>query len=289
MALSLAQNAIAFLIDLAEKGEVDPWDVNVIDVIDRFLKTLKDAPEPTEKKDGRSPYEQSLSESGQAFLYASMLVLLKADTLIRTEIQEEELGFEDEDFFDPEELTPAALPRNLEQHIHRRAVAAPPEKRQVTLQELITQLETIAEAMQNPAQRSRAQRIRPHSKRKAVRAIAQLAHQENLSEIAEALSAFLDQYWEQLDQAVDWIDFELLLDHWAQFRPEVLGGPIKEELTEDAYRHEKVGVFWGLLFLSSQAKVELGQDAFYQDLKVRHLSTEPGTASVDVPSYVLPD
>ncbi|MEO1590322.1 MAG: ScpA family protein [Cyanobacteria bacterium J06632_22] len=290
MALSLAQNAIAFLIDLAEKGEVDPWDVNVIDVIDRFLKTLKEAPEPVAKPThGRSPYEQSLSESGQAFLYASMLVLLKADTLIRTEIQEEELGFEDEDFFDPDELTPAALPRNLEQHIHRRAVAAPPEKRQVTLQELITQLETIAEAMQNPAQRSRAQRVRPHSKRKAVRAIAQLAHQENLSEIAEALSSFLDQYWEQLEQAVDWIDFELLLDHWAQFRPEVLGGPITEELTEEAYRHEKVGVFWGLLFLSSQAKVELGQDTFYQDLKVRHLSTEPGTVSVDVPSYVLPD
>ncbi|MEO0539624.1 MAG: ScpA family protein [Cyanobacteria bacterium P01_A01_bin.105] len=299
MALSLAQNAIAFLIDLAEKGEVDPWDVNVIDVIDRFLKTLKEAPEPTEKTHGRSPYEQSLSESGQAFLYASMLVLLKADTLIRTEIQEEELGFEDEDFFDPDELMPMTLPRNLERHIHRRAVAAPPEKRSVTLQELITQLETIAEAMQNPAQRSRAQRVKPHSKRKAVRAIAQLAHQENLSEIAEALSSFLDQYWEQLEEAVDWIDFELLLDHWSQFRPEVLGGPITETLTEEAYRHEKVGVFWGLLFLSSQAKVELGQDAFYQDLKVRHLAHEPevaapgaavpGTAALDVPSYVLPD
>ncbi|MEL6136166.1 MAG: ScpA family protein [Cyanobacteria bacterium J06628_6] len=304
MALSLAQNAIAFLIDLAEQGEVNPWDVNVIDVIDRFLKTLKDDPKPVKNTHGRSPYEQNLSESGQAFLYASMLVLLKADTLIRTEIQEEELGFEDEDFFDPDELVPTALPRNLERHIHRRAVAAPPEKRQVTLQELITQLETIAEAMQNPAQRSRAQRIKPHSKRKAVRAIAQLAHQENLSEIAEALSSFLDRYWEQLDEAVDWIDFELLLNHWANFRPDVLGGPITEALTEDAYRHEKVGVFWGLLFLSSQAKVELGQDEFYQDLKVRHLAhepgvdasenpapgtTAPGTSALDVPSYVLPD
>ncbi|MEL6130923.1 MAG: segregation/condensation protein A, partial [Cyanobacteria bacterium J06628_4] len=44
MANSLAQRAIAFLIDLAEKGEIDPWDVQVIDVIDRFLKTLKDQP-----------------------------------------------------------------------------------------------------------------------------------------------------------------------------------------------------------------------------------------------------
>ncbi|NER84710.1 MAG: segregation/condensation protein A, partial [Leptolyngbya sp. SIO1D8] len=44
MTVSLAQNAIAFLIDLAEQGEIDPWDVKVIDVIDRFLKTLKTEP-----------------------------------------------------------------------------------------------------------------------------------------------------------------------------------------------------------------------------------------------------
>ncbi len=36
MTLSLAQDAISFLIDLAERGEIDPWDVKVIDVIDRF-------------------------------------------------------------------------------------------------------------------------------------------------------------------------------------------------------------------------------------------------------------
>ena len=32
MTQSLARDAVAFLIDLAEKGEVDPWDVKVIDV-----------------------------------------------------------------------------------------------------------------------------------------------------------------------------------------------------------------------------------------------------------------
>ena len=96
MANSLAQRAIAFLIDLAERGELDPWDVNVIDVVDRFLKSLKEQAPTTQN--GRSPYEKNLSESGQAFLYASMLVLLKADTLIRTEIEEEEvLDFEDAD------------------------------------------------------------------------------------------------------------------------------------------------------------------------------------------------
>ena len=284
MANSLAQRAIAFLIDLSERGEINPWDVNVIDVVDRFLKSLKE--QAPVANHWRSPYEQNLSESGQAFLYASMLVLLKADTLIRTEIEEEVTDFEeDEESFEPQGYG-RRLPRNLENYIHRRAVASPPEKRQVTLQELIAQLEMMAAAMANPTPRNRNRGARPHSKRQAISTIAQLAHQENLSEIADALATFLDQYWEEFESAIAWMDFERLLEHWAHFRPDALGGPITQELTDDDYRHEKVGVFWGLLFLSSQSKVELAQERFYRDLKVRQLNE---TTLADVPAYVLPD
>jgi segregation and condensation protein A len=293
MALSLAQNAIAFLIDLAEKGEIDPWDVNVIDVIDRFLKRIREQPIVQSSQHDRSPYEQSLSESGQAFLYASMLVLLKADTLIRTEIAEADaLEFEEDAFFEPDDSAPTELPRNLEHHIHRRAVAAPPEKRQVTLQELIGQLEMIAEAMADPKPKVRPVKAKPHTKQQAVRTIAQLAHQENLSEIAEALSTFLDQYWDDLEAAVNWIDFEQLITYWTQFRPDILGGPITGDLSEADYKHEKVGVFWGLLYLSAQSKVELDQKTFYQDLRVRHLKPSEGLESLEsltVDAYVLPD
>ena len=287
MSKSLAQGAIAFLIDLAEKGEIDPWDVQVIDVIDRFLKSLQDAPvKETPKEQGKSSYESSLTESGQAFLYASMLVLLKADTLVRHELeqQEEEL---DDDFFDDEmAYVGEELPRNLEQHIHRRAVAPPPVKRQVTLSELIEQLEAIAAAMSQPS-RVRNRRAKPHSKRDAVKAISALAHQENLSEIAEALNTFLEDHWDEVfEDAVNWMDFELLLTHWTSFRPEILGGPIEGELSEADYKHEKVGVFWGLLFLTSQSKVELLQENFYQDLKVRQLND---VTLADVPAYAMPD
>jgi len=288
MSSSLAQGAIAFLIDLAEKGEIDPWDVQVIDVIDRFLKTLKDQPLKTKPKEqGQSSYEASLTESGQAFLYASMLVLLKADTLVRHELEQAEDDFADgDDFFDDDGYGQEALPRNLEQHIHRRAVAPPPAKRQVTLSELIAQLEAIASAMSSPA-RVRSRKAKPHSKRDAVKAISALAHQENLSEIAEALNSFLENHWDDVfEDTVNWMDFELLLTHWTSFRPDILGGPIEGELSEEDYRHEKVGVFWGLLFLTSQSKVELLQEDFYQDLKVRQLNE---ITLAEVPSYVLPD
>ncbi|HEY9762328.1 MAG TPA: segregation/condensation protein A [Trichocoleus sp.] len=287
MSFSLAQTAIAFLIDLAERGEIDPWDVKVIEVIDRFLGTLKAQPLP-QATHGRSPYENSLSESGQAFLYASMLVLLKADTLVRAETEDQVEEFDEEELPLGDELVQPQLPRNLEKHLHRRAVAAPPQKRRVTLKELIEQLETMAEVMIDSEPRSRTRKVRPHSKRQAVRAIAQLAHQENLSEIAAALEAFLDQYWDQCEGELQWLDFEALLQAWPAFQPEELkqSHPASPEAADV---HERVGVFWGLLFLSAQSKVELHQDQFYEDLKVKNLKQAPLEEVISLPSFVLPD
>ncbi|MEO1070330.1 MAG: segregation/condensation protein A, partial [Cyanobacteria bacterium J06638_6] len=192
MSSSLAQTAIAFLIDLAEQGEIDPWDVKVIDVIDRFLTLLKTQAEALASQ-GRTPYEANLSESGQGFLYASMLVLLKADTMVRAEAEAEADANPEEEVWDDDLPDLVPLPRNLEHHLHRRAVAPTPQRRRVTLHELIQQLETMATVMADHTPRLRARRARPQPQRQAVRAIAQLAHQENLSEIAAALEAFLDQ------------------------------------------------------------------------------------------------
>jgi segregation and condensation protein A len=38
--------------------------------------------------------------------------------------------------------------------------------------------------------------------------------------------------------------------------------------------HDRVGVFWALLLLSAQSKVELSQEEFYRDLKVRTIFGE---------------
>lgn len=289
MSSSLAQTAIAFLIDMAERGEIDPWDVKVIDVIDRFLQSLKTQADALASQ-GRTPYEANLSESGQAFLYASMLVLLKADTMVRAEAEAEAEDLEDDAPWEMEDLEVPPLPRNLERHLHRRAVAVPPKRRKVTLEELIQQLETMATVMAEQGPRVRTRKARPQAKRQAVRAIAQLAHQENLSEIAAALETFLDQYWDELGEPLLWLDFEALLEEWPKFQPPELKTAHEFDTEHDAQVHEKVGVFWGLLFLSAQSKVELSQDRFYRDLKVRNLKRSPLDAEEQpLPSFVLPD
>ncbi len=289
MSSSLAETAIAFLLDLAERGEMDPWNVKVIEVIDRFLQSLKVQAEELSRQ-GRTPYEANLSESGQAFLYASMLVLLKADTMVRAEA---EANLEEEEellWNQPADLPIIPLPPNLEQRLHRRAVAPPPSRRRVTLEELIQQLETIAAVMADQIPRSRNRRARPQAKRQAVRAIAQLAHQENLSEIAAALELFLDAYWDTLEGNQRWLDFEHLLEQWPSFQPAELKSAHHFETPHAAAVHERVGVFWGLLFLSAQSKVELSQQNFYQDLKVRNLNRDPlSTEELASSSFILAD
>jgi segregation and condensation protein A len=267
---SLAQNAIALLIELAECGDIDPWDVQVIEVIDRFLSQLQPA-----AVSGRTAYEADLSQSGQAFLYASMLVLLKADSLARLESDAAAADSEAIETLEVEN-TGTPLPLHLERRLHRRAVARPPQNRRVTLPELIAQLELMAATVAEQQPRPRTRRPRPHSRAQAVRTIAQLAHQENLSEVAAAIEKFLTEHWEQISQGEDWMDFELLLDQWS-----TVGSPDPDcpSLTSSIHQNmdaseNRVAVFWALLFLSAQSKVELAQEEFYQDLKVRSLSTD---------------
>jgi segregation and condensation protein A len=299
MSSSLAKNAIAFLIDLAERGEIDPWDVQVIDVIDRFLNELGPL---YSQASGRAAYEANLSQSGQAFLYASMLLLLKADTLVRLEMAEEveEVLLPE---WDGETAVDAPLPPNLERRIRRRASAAPPPNRRVTLPELIEQLELIAATIADHQPRSRRKnRSRSQSKRQAVRAIAQLAHQENLSEIANILENFLNQYWSDLEDEEAWLDFEQLLSLWPHGRttpappnghhntPKLENSPQGDagsSLHSD--NSDRVGVFWALLFLSAQSKVELSQEEFYQDLKVRHLAPMTQAQMNESSAIALPD
>lgn len=285
MTVSLAQNAIALLIDLAERGEIDPWDVQVIEVIDRFLSKLQ----PVEiRGTGRAPYEADLSQSGQAFLYASMLLLLKADSLARLD-SDNSPDAENSDFLAEDIDIERPLLLNLERQIRRRATAPPVQRRQVTLKELIAQLNLIATAMSDSTpRRSSVRRPRPQSRTQAMRTIAQLAHEENLSEIAAVLEAFLADHWQQFSVEQEWLNFETLLNFWSEAQAETASrtasttAKAKENGTTSTIPtiHDRVGVFWALLFLSAQSKVELSQQEFYQDLEVRSLmSSSEGNLS----------
>ncbi|UZQ54743.1 segregation/condensation protein A [Trichothermofontia sichuanensis B231] len=259
MSTSLAQSAIAVLIDLAERGEIDPWDVQVIEVIDRVLAELASriTPDP-------SGYEANLSQSGQVFLYASMLILLKAERLAALESQADVDEPEVLECFDSNSFSGVERLTNLETYLRRRASAPPPARRRVTLQELIDQLNLMAAAMEARPAPVRSPRPKPQSRRQALRAISQLAHQENLAEVAIALEQFLDYCWSNLAASEEGLAFEQLVEHWTAFAS-ALPAPTPAPPHNG---HDRVGAFWALLLLSAQSRVELSQEEFYGDLWV---------------------
>jgi segregation and condensation protein A len=231
MSQSFANDAIALLIDLAQRGELDPWDVNVVEVFDRFLNELSysDA--------------QDLATSGQAFLYASMLILLKAESLAglnsAEEVVEEAFEFLDDDV----EFVNGTLPLNLERRLHRRPVAHPFPRRRVTLAELIQQLELIAVVVDRQSRQGKIKKVVRPTRAQSIKAISQLSHAENMTEVAGELELILAE----VCLGEHWLDFEALLQ----------------------IKNDRVGLFWALLLLSAQSKIELEQKDFYQDIRLR--------------------
>ncbi len=243
---------IAILINLAERGEIDPWDVQVIEVIDRYLSELI----PTQSA-MQVACEVDLSQSGQAFLSASMLVLFKANTLVELEQSEadlEDLSVDDL-LLEAKDGVQTKLRLPLEHQLHRRPAALPPQKRRVTLQELIEQLQLMATQLEISQSDQALSTLTTRTRRlrtEAARATLELAHQENLTEVAGEL--------EQLDQLVElWIQTKRCaqMTSFTKHQPQ-----------------DRVSVFWALLLLSAQSKVELSQEEFYQEIKIRTLEGE---------------
>ncbi len=264
-----ARLAIRLLQDAAQRGELDPWDVDVIPVIDGFLDQLRqriEIPRRISKQVGGhgGSYERDLAESSEAFLAASVLVDLKAEALevetfpVDSPIEEDfDMEFAEQGWLD----SSFVLPSRPERHLWRRPVAPPPLRRPVSLGELIEQLESIAAQLESDEfQHRRRNRQKRFSQKEAIAQVSALAHREKLPETTAALGVFLNS-WEQ---ALHWIDFDLLVKHWAN-----IANP---ELDTD-----RVGVFWALLFLSSQGKIELEQiGSLYSPLRIKRI-LQPGT------------
>lgn len=279
MADSGARLAIRLLQDAAERGDIDPWDVDVIAVVDGFLDQLRTRLElprlMAAAGAGRGgSYEQDLADTSEAFLAASVLVGLKAEVLeARTfpaePIEEDSIGFDADADGQGWLLAPGVeLPARPERHLLRRPVAPPPLQRPVTLGELIRQLEEIAERLESEEGQGRQrQRSRRFSERAVIEQVAALAHREKLPETTAALSQFLLQWTE----ALDWCGFERLVGAWAAVAPPDLDC-------------DRVGVFWALLFLCSQGKVELHQQGgLHGPLQLKRLLDEPQTLQLPLP------
>ena len=159
------------------------------------------------------------------------------------------------------------IPKYPEKYLRRRSVAQPVIKRTSTLGELVSQLESIAEIIETQdLLLMKRKRNKKYSDKVLISKVQSLAHREKLPETTKALGKFLDG-WEK---ALQWTDFEYLVNKWQTV--------VKSDLDKD-----RLGVFWALLFLSSENKVELKQQySLYGPIQIKRIIPDGELAQLPI-------
>ena len=139
-ALQLEQDihvdGIEMLVDMAKSGKIDPWNIDIVDIADRYLMQTFEAK------------SQNLKVTGRTLLFASVLLKLKSNVLKGLDVEEwlpdeaPELDIDDDmaadDDFHSYNTTNVI---SIDEVLQRRTSVKLNRKRVVTLEDLIKQLE----------------------------------------------------------------------------------------------------------------------------------------------------
>lgn len=128
----MIEEPVAILVGMAERGEIDPWRIDIVEVTDRFLSELE------------HQKTLDLRISGRTLFYASLLLRMKSEYLLDPPDEDggEDLLEEDEiiDWDALEEPFGGEPIARLEMEINRRLERKRLRKRPETLFDLITVL-----------------------------------------------------------------------------------------------------------------------------------------------------
>lgn len=161
------EESIEILLEMARAGEIDPWNIDIIDVTDKFLAKLVER----EKVDLRA--------SARTLLYASILLRMKSDILVNALPPEPEDDYMPDFEVQPEDY-PVLEPRQ------RHASARP-----VTLQELINELQRAVATKDITHMRKSLKIERPP--RKTMEEILSIAHSEDMEKSILEMIGILDR------------------------------------------------------------------------------------------------
>ncbi len=234
----MVEDPVEILVGLAERGEIDPWNINIIEVTDRFLSELERC------------RQLNLQVSGRTLFYAATLLRMKSEHLELSSDSEESGGDDDDEFYG--ENFDVALDNEidyqgrlgpierLEQEIQRRLDRKNMRKSPVTLFELIIELKNLEK------EERRRRRISETGDDLLIYAedVVGIAHDEGYQESAMTV----------LEECLDCISIE-------------------DEMTL-AQICQKLG--WGmpevyipLLFLAHEGRCSLRQEEFFGDVYVQ--------------------
>ena len=232
------EDPVEILVRLAERGEIDPWNINIIEVTDRFLTELERC------------RQLNLQISGRTLFYAATLLRMKSEHLELLSDTDDE-GMDDDDELFGEDYDVALDSEidyqgrlgpieRLEHEIQRRLDRKNMRKSPVTLFELIIELKNIEK------EERRRRRLTDTGDDFLIYTedVVGIAHDEGYQESAMTI----------LEECLDCIEYEeeMTLVQLCQ----KLGWPIPE-------------VYIPLLFLMLEGRCSLRQEEFFGDVFVQ--------------------
>jgi len=163
---NLTGEPIEILVELAKKEHINPWDIDIVEVTDKFLAKIE---------------EMDLTDlriSGRTLLYASILLRMKSNAFMDNDEDDCIDDFDDFDdelgFYDVDEYPVPDLP------LRRNS------KRPVTLEELITELQKAEKVEVRRKERNRNKK-QFNSSKDSIEDVLGIAHEESISEINESV------------------------------------------------------------------------------------------------------
>ena len=250
-------DGIEILVSMAKSGKIDPWNVDIVDVTDKYLAHLFQMK------------AQNLRLTGRTLLFAAILLRLKSNVLEGIDVNQieglndygeenyDDFELEDDGWSDEEINTNNVI--SLDEVLQRRTSVRLNRSRMVNLKDLIKQLQFYEEldrkqSLKNAHERAK-RRVRSYA-RLTPDDIVNLAHDEYIEKSVEVLHENLKKIFETQDK----VELNTLT---------LLG-------------LDKISAYIALLFLTAEPEsdVDLYQEEFYGELyavpykKTEHIEKE---------------
>jgi segregation and condensation protein A len=248
---------VELLVQLAEDGEIEPWDIDIVSVTDAFLAKLDSA---------------DLRTSGRALFYASVLLRMKSDELLAEDEEEEfedweaEMGIGggmgarfDDQFEDPI----ADLEREMERRLDRKHARGSPE----TLDELVRELRDAEQDSWWKESREYDTSGSPKGFQRGTQTLDyHSADDFRAEEEPTAADVTGTAHGEDIEETITRV-YDALDQQYSAGREEVLFTEISST------GGSRVETFLALLFLAHRGQIYLEQDDLFGDLWVQNPAT----------------
>jgi segregation and condensation protein A len=249
---------VEVLVQLAEDGEIDPWDIDIVEVTDKFLDRVDEA---------------DLRSSGRALFYASVLLRMKGDAMLREDDEPaqpepwETAMADDQPLDEPDPF--ATLEREMDRRLERKRARGMPQ----TLDELVRDLREAERDSWWKESREYDTSGSTEARRGPQELDYRSADQFRMDDEPTEADVTEKTHSEDIDVIIDDV-YTAVREQYDQGRTEVL---FREIQTAGGSRVE---TFLGLLFLSHRGQVRLQQDDLFGDLWIQDPASVAGSGEV---------